>query len=316
MTYNFCTLFDSNYASRGLALYRSLVRHCNADFRLTILCIDEEVRTALARLNLPGVRLWRVEDVGDAELVEVQKTRARREFCWTCPGPLMLALLREAGPGAVVTYLDADLLFFSDPQPIFDELGDREILIHGHRFAPRYESYAIASGIFNVGLIAVRNAPEGIACLERWRAQNMEMCALDPENGYCGDQKYLDEWPALYKSLVVLAHPGAGLAPWNVENYEIGEKAGRTTVDGLPLIFYHYHGFRIMVGDDWLRWAALPAVGYDFTPIQQRLLYRPYIRSVRQAHRALARAGLKMSHLTIPFRDFVRHVRLRRLVFA
>jgi hypothetical protein len=316
MRYNFCTLFDSNYATRGLALYRSLERHCKNDFLLTILCIDEEVRAALAKLNLPRVRLWRVEDIGDDELLEVRKTRPRREFCWTCPGPLMLALLRNGGSGALVTYLDADLLFYSDPQPIFDELGENEILIHGHRFAPRYQSYAIPSGNFNVGLIAVRNAPEGMACLEHWRAQNMEMCVLDPENGYCGDQKYLDEWPALYKKLVILQHPGAGLAPWNVENYEIGEKDGHATVDGRPVIFYHYHGFRIMVGDKWLRWAALPAVGYDFTPLQRHLLYRPYVRSVRQAYRELARVGLKMPQLSISIRDFIRHCRLRRLVFA
>ena len=191
MRYNFCTLFDSNYATRGLSLYRSLERHCGNDFLLTVLCMDEDVFRGLTALNLPKVRLWRVEDIGDAELLAVRKTRPRREFCWTCPGPLMLALLREAGAGSVVVYLDADLMFYSDIQPVYDELGDNDLLIHGHNFAPEYSSYAKASGVFNVGLIAVRHSQQGISCLMRWRAQNLEKCVLDPENGYCGDQKYL-----------------------------------------------------------------------------------------------------------------------------
>ena len=173
--YNFCTLFDRNYASRGLALYWSLRRRCEKDFQLTVLCMDEQVHAALAALRLPAMQLFRVEDLGDEQLLALRGTRPLREFCWTCPGPLMLALLAELGSGSVVAYLDADLAFFSDIQPIYDELGDKDILIHGHNFAPKYASYAQTSGIFNVGLMAVRNSAEGLACLKRWRAQNIEM---------------------------------------------------------------------------------------------------------------------------------------------
>jgi hypothetical protein len=316
MRYNFCTLFDRNYASRGLALYRSLMRNCTKGFQLTILCIDEETRDAFAKLSLPRVRLWRVEDIGDAELLEVRKSRPRREFCWTCPGPLMIALLREAGANSVVTYLDADLAFFSDPKPLFDELADRDILIHGHNFAPRYASYAAASGNFNVGMMAVRNAPQGMACLERWRAQNIEVCELNPEKGYCGDQKYLDEWPSLYDRLVILRHPGAGLAPWNVEAHRITRRRGAVLVDEQPLIFYHYHALRILLAGRWRRWAALPALGYEFSVTDRDILYKPYIRSLRRSEAELRRAGLGMERLKISPRELLEHFRVRKLVIG
>ncbi len=316
MTYNFCTLFDRNYASRGLALYRSLTREIVGDFLLTILCIDDETHEALAKLRLARVRLWKVEDLGDAELVEVRKTRPRREFCWTCPGPLLIALLKEAGAGSVATYLDADLSFYSDIKPLYDELGPHEILIHGHNFAPQYKSYAAGSGIFNVGLMMIRHASEGLACLERWRSQTMAVCELDPERGYCGDQKYLDEWPELYKELIITGHPGAGLAPWNVEAHRVSRQGGRIMVDGRPLIFYHYHGLRILLAGRWRRWAALPALGYNFTPADRDVLYKPYLRSLREAEADLRRAGLQMQHLSVSPRQLLEYFRVQKLVIG
>jgi len=314
--YNFCTLFDRNYASRGLALYHSLRRHLRGDFQLTILCMDEAVRKALAALDLPQVRLWRVEDIGDTELLALRDVRPLREFCWTCPGPLMLALLSEQGAGSIVAYLDADLAFFSDIRPIYDELGGKNILIHGHNFAPNYAFYAKSSGIFNVGLIAVRNSAEGLACLSRWRAQNIEMCVLDPEQGYCGDQKYLDEWPSLYPGLVILRHPGGGVAPWNVEAHKVTEMNGQVMIDDAPLIFYHYHALRVVLGGAWPRWAAIPSIGYDADAAVRRLICQPYVRGLREAHKELVAAGLKPAGLKIPLRQLAGFVRRRQFVIG
>lgn len=315
--YNFCTLFDRHYATRGLALYRSLELHCRKDFRLTVLCMDVETRDFLAKLDLPKARLLLVEDLDDADLLKVRETRPRREFCWTCPAPLMLFLLKELAPAEVVTYVDADLAFFSDPQPAFDEMGDKDILIHEHRYCARMQSYAATSGIFNVGLIAIRNSPEGRTCLERWRMQCLEKCELDPDNGYCGDQKYLDEWPHLYKNLVILRHPGAALAPWNIENYEIGGVPGHVTVDGEPLIFYHYHALRVLSTGLLGLCAVVPAYGYSFTPEQRRLLYRPYAKMLRHVQAdADSRAPGSLEKPSAAFRELIQGIRSRQLVLA
>jgi hypothetical protein len=283
MTYRFCTLFDRHYATRGIALYRSLEQHCRQGFSLTILCMDRETRDFMARIGLPRTELILPEDLGDKDLLAAEQSRPRREFCWTCPPSLMLYMLNQSSPGEIATYLDADLAFFSDPKPVFDELGDNDIAIHGHRFSPEYQASEATSGIFNVGLIAVRNATQGRACLERWRLQCLEKCELDPENGYCGDQKYLDEWPSRYDRLVVLQHPGVCVAPWNIRNYAVGEKVGRVTVNGAPLIFYHYHSLVPLSMNLLGRCALMPARGYGFSPSEQRLIYRPYARLLRRA---------------------------------
>ena len=49
----FCTYFDSNYLSRALVLYRSLV-DVGAEFTLWALCLDDEAYRLVSELALPG----------------------------------------------------------------------------------------------------------------------------------------------------------------------------------------------------------------------------------------------------------------------
>src|SRR5438128_1084737 len=123
MRYNFCTLFDRHYATRGLALYLSLEQHCRVDFTFTVLCIDTETRDFMAKLALPRAKLVLPDELDDPELLALRDVRDRREFCWSCTAPLLRYMLKQAAPGNIVTYVDSDLAFFSDPQPVFDEMG-------------------------------------------------------------------------------------------------------------------------------------------------------------------------------------------------
>jgi hypothetical protein len=142
------------------------------------------------------------------------------------------------------------------------------------------------SGIFNVGLVAIRQTSQGIKCVERWYEQCIAVCTLDGTRGLCGDQGYLDEWPGLYDRLTILQHKGAALAPWNIQQYELSRRGNDTHVDGVPLIFYHYHAFR-WVGGALGRALVVPSLGYDFTPQQLRLIYRPYVAALAAAGRSV-----------------------------
>ena len=56
----YCTLFDSKYASRGLALHESLMRHCSEPWTLDVLAIDEETFWLMYGLNLDNVPLHHI----------------------------------------------------------------------------------------------------------------------------------------------------------------------------------------------------------------------------------------------------------------
>jgi hypothetical protein len=170
-----------------------------------------------------------------------------------------------------LTYVDADLLFYSDVQPLFDEIGDASIAIIEHRFTPRLQDREV-NGRFCVEWDSFRRDEQGLACLSRWREQCIEWCYYRLEDGKMGDQKYLDEWPSRYSQCHILMHPGAGIAPWNYAQYTFGwNEQGQITVEGSPLIFYHFHQFQLLENGKFDRLStfytsecAEPAAVYEF----------------------------------------------------
>jgi len=244
--YHFCTYFDINYLTRGLALYESLRRHCRRPFVLWVLCFDEETHALLESLDLPGLQLISQAkfEASDTVLTATKTDRTRVEYFWTCTPSLPLYVFSHHPAVEILTYLDADLYFFSDPSPIFVEMGDSSVLIAEHRYPPEHAWKATMFGIYNVGWLSFRADANGMACLEWWRERCLEWCYARHEDGKFGDQLYLDEWPARFADVAVLQHKGAGLAPWNVVQYQLQVREQQLTVDEEPLIFFHFHGLR------------------------------------------------------------------------
>lgn len=244
--FHFCTYFDINYLSRGLAMYDSLRRHCRRPFVLWILCFDDASYNLLSGLALADVKLIKQIEFerGDAALVATKSDRSHVEYYWTCTPSLPRYVLAHNAEVETITYLDADLYFYSDPQPIFDELNDDSILIIEHRYAREFAHLAKTSGIYNVGWLSFRRDVNGLACLEWWRERCIEWCHAWYEEGKFGDQLYLDEWPTRFQGVVVLQNKGGGLAPWNLAQYTVRAANDGISIDEDELIFFHFHGFR------------------------------------------------------------------------
>jgi hypothetical protein len=276
---HFCTYFDRNYLTRGLALYTSLAQCSQEPFTLWVLCFDDDTYQILSQLNLAGVQLISLQafESGDEKLQQAKATRTPVEYYWTCTPSLPLYLLRQHPEIEIITYLDADLYFYADPQPVFDELGNNSILIVEHRYAPEYAHYAATSGIYNVGLMSFRRDENGLGCLHWWRERCLEWCYARYEDGKFGDQLYLDDWPARFNQVVILQHPGAGLAPWNLCRYQLHSTDSQIWVEEYPLIFYHFHEFKFVS-----RWAAKPT-SYAVTLAQIEQLYVPYSQALEES---------------------------------
>jgi SAM-dependent methyltransferase len=277
--YDFCTLFDRNYLLRGLALHQSLMAHVK-DFTLWILCMDDTSHEVLSKMDLPRVRLVSLGEFEDEVLLGAKKTRSAVEYCWTCTPSLPLYLLEKHPEMEMITYLDADLFFFSDPAPVLAEMNGASIGIMEHRYAPRWEHLAGESGVYVVQFLSFRNGADGLTALRWWRDRCVEWCYRRVEDGKLGDQGYLADWLERFDGVIVYRHVGAGLAPWNFERHRISHRGEDLYVDDVPLIFCHFHSFAILRGGTRF---APGHPEYAIGKAERGLLYEPYVAAVKRA---------------------------------
>jgi hypothetical protein len=286
---HFCTLFDSNYLNRGLVMYRSLKEHCPG-FHLYIFPFDETARHLLENLNLEGVTLVSLNDFETSELLEVKKTRTKGEYCWTCTSfTIDYCLTKFSLPEC--TYLDSDLFFFDNPQILIDEMRDKSILITEHRYTPKYDQSS-TSGLYCVQFITFRNNVEGRTALTWWKNRCLEWCFARFENGKFGDQKYLDDWTTRFSGVHVLSHLGGGVAPWNVQQYNLYKDNSswflieKSSKRSCKIIFYHFHYIKFFQ-DGTVNLGDIYNLGFG----KVLKLYREYLIQIDQVNKELAQGS-------------------------
>ena len=275
----FCTLFDSNYLTRGLAMYESLAKYCN-DFHLYIFPFDNISLEILNKLNLNKTTIIPLGDFENEELLSIKSTRTKQEYCWTCTSSIILYVLEHFKVDNCA-YLDADLYFFSSPDVLINELQDKSVLITEHRYSKGYD-FAKTSGKYCVQFLTFKNDSLGLNVLKLWVKACIEWCFARFEDGKFGDQKYLDDWTSRFDCVHELENIGGGVAPWNVRQYQVINKKKdlyikeRKNKKISKLVFYHFHG--IVFYQNNIIELANPI--YLLSREIIRYLYKPYIKKL------------------------------------
>lgn len=294
--YYFCTYFDHHYLVKGLALLHSLQQHCDA-FKLFILCLSDRCYQLLAGLPLENVELIPLErfEEGDYELLEAKKNRSQIEYYFTCTPSWLLYIFRHYPEVDLITYLDSDLYFFSDPQPIFAEISGGSIALIGHRFPPNLK-HLEKFGKYNKGWLAFRRDEQGLACLHWYRQQCLEWCYDRVEVNRFADQKYLDFFAGRFGDIIEILHKGANLSAWNIANYRLFLLDDKIAVDGDPLLFFHFQGLKEL-------FPGFYDVGFfpyqvKLTSFMRRHIFLPYINQLRQLEALLATSEVLLDSTT------------------
>lgn len=283
---HYCTLFDRNYLSRGLALHSSLIRQAG-DSRLFILCLDAPSHSALSELALPQVELisaGALED-WDPDLRAARANRNAVEFYFTCKPVLLRYVLAKFRSIDRLTYLDSDLYFFSDPGLVEREFAHSAVTLTPHRF-PAHVAYMKRSGEFNAGWVGVSGSAEGRRFLEWWRARCIEWCRVIFEETRFGDQKYLDQVPGLFRDVASISHPGVNAAPWNIDGLRIAVGGNGVEIEGHPLIAFHFHGMKRVAPH--LYDSGLFMYRARLTNVARTHIFRPYLLELSRCDALLA----------------------------
>lgn len=283
-TRTFCTHVNRAYLAKGLALHESLTRH-HPEAELFVLCLDAEAYEVLSSLRLDRLRLVSHDELADEVMLAARRNRSEREYCYTCSASFPRWLLRNRPEIDLLAYIDADTCFFSDPEPLFEELGEGSIGIIEHRFPEFWKEYE-ACGIYNSGWACFRRDRNGLSCVEWWHERCVEWCGDRIEGDRFSDQKYLEQWPVRFEGVVVLQHEGANVAPWNVPRYRVHREDGRVLVDDVPLIFYHFCGVRKPAPGLWNS-----SVSTAISTALRRDVYGPYVAMLHRWQREVDRVA-------------------------
>jgi len=276
---NFCTLFDSNYLTRGLALYESLKNVCSA-FDLYVVAFNEDCYQFLKKAGLPHIIPISLHDFEDEELLKIKPSRSVAEYCWTCTPSVISYCIKSFGLSSC-TYVDADMIFYDDPQIILNEASNKSVIITEHRYSKEYDQ-SLTHGKYCVQFMYFKNDNKGISVLNWWRERCIEWCFARLEEGKFGDQKYLDNWPEQFAGIHVMKHEGGGIAPWNVQQYTCLGKGdniylkNKITGEESPLIFFHFHGLKFFLNNV----VSYAGTMYELDNDVKELVFKPYVHGL------------------------------------
>lgn len=253
---NFCTLFDSYYLDKGIALYKSLEK-VSRDFTLYIFCFDDKAYEVLRDLAFKHAVIIHHKEFETPALLEKKAERSKAEYCWTCTSVTIEYVLDYYRVNSC-TYLDSDLYFYADPQILFDEIENSKanVVIVEHRFKNNAYGRKLEArnGKYCVEFNYFDQSENGRRVLKWWKDKCYEWCYDRPDPDRMGDQKYLNHWTTEFEGVHVLQHLGGGVAPWNLEQYHLesveNDEIVMATMDGakFPLVFFHFQNIRYLPG--------------------------------------------------------------------
>lgn len=272
----FCTLFDSAYLARGLAMYESLVKH-EPQAQVFIFAFDAISYQILQELKLKQATIISLGQLETSELLAVKPHRSRAEYCWTCK-PDAISYVFEHYHVNSCTYVDADLYFFASPAIFLKELEGSSVLLTSHRFSPAYQS-AIRNGKFCAQWLSFKNNYQGRDILNWWRQACIQWCYNRHEKDCFGDQKYLETMIEQFSGVLEINHLGS-IGPWNMQQYKFYYENTRLKAVELcsekpfEVVFFHFHHLQ------FLQNKKFNLGNYKVPPSALDCIYKPYINEI------------------------------------
>ncbi len=242
--YAICTIVSKNYLSYARVLTNSFLRlHPNSQvFMLLADKVDDYfvaeqepfTLVSLDELNIPHLPSLAFK----YNIVEFN----------TAVKPFFMEYLLKKYSLQKLFYFDPDILIMRPIDEMINELSTATMLLTPHILAPIDDSLhpgeveILQSGTFNLGFLGVASCPETERLFSWWKDRTYDGCWVEPHRGYHFDQKWMDLAPDLFHGVRILRHPGYNVAYWNLNGRKVASSGDEYTVNGLPLVFFHFSG--------------------------------------------------------------------------
>lgn len=241
-----CTIASKNYLAYVRALAESFRRyHPNVPVHLLLVDRPDEL------FDPRGEPFTTI-------LLEDLAIPDRAAFCFqytilelsTAVKPFLLMHLFKTRGFDKILYFDPDIRFYAPVPDLFAPLDDVSVVLIPHLTEPLKDELRpseldiLRSGAYNLGFLGAANTPTTLRLLEWWQEKLLRYCVVNPAEGLFTDQRWMDLAPALFEGVRIIRDPGYDVAYWNLQHRRLECQAGEYRVNGEPLRFYHFSGYR------------------------------------------------------------------------
>lgn len=242
----FFTVVSNNYLHFARTLLQTVSRHhpsadvycviVDRDLGPSLEYSDEFSVLRMEELKIPGLRYM----VFQYNILELN----------TAVKPWAFETLLNKGYESVI-YLDPDIFVYRPLSHVIDALSaGSHIVITPHLLSPIKDDKRPTeldirrAGTYNFGFCAVRRSDNTLEFLRWWQGKLARDCIIDQDRGIFVDQSWIDLAPGLFDNVFILRNPAYNIAYWNVAQRSVKQGPdGDWTVDGEPLVFFHFSGF-------------------------------------------------------------------------
>jgi len=280
--YHLSMILSESNLFKLIPMYVSLENTCS-DFKLFILCMNDSVYHILKKIGFKNIILVQLKELEENNhyLVLAKSNRSFHEYCWTLKPIFLNYVINKYNNAKYYAHVDADLFFFSDLEYIFNENLEASIFLTDHRNSEEFKVYYELSGLYNTGFVGFKNNNEGKAAVSLWGKRCLKKCTIDYDivNKTFGDQRYVEDWPKVFKNVHIVNSIGANAALWNIKNYKVSKKDSVVYLDDSPLIFYHFSGVMLLGTKEF---ELCPYYHIDDENLIN-YIYDPYVRWLAQS---------------------------------
>jgi hypothetical protein len=244
------TICSANYLSQAITLGNSL-QATNPDVQFRIYLVDrlegrEEVRS---RVPFP---LFEIEQVPVTDFEGMVLRYNVVELNTSVKPYIFDHILKTELDIHKVVYFDPDIMVFQPLTGLYEKLDSYNMVITPHILTPSdnnpnvpQETSFLATGIYNLGFIAMKRSEETLRFLNWWKDKLLYQGYARHEMHLFFDQKWINFAPVFFDGVYIEKNKGYNMAPWNLHERTLSKKNETYIVnDKDSLIFFHFSSYK------------------------------------------------------------------------